>query len=95
MSDDTVQLVRVQRAIYFVGGLVLGLFGLQSIAGTSLGVYGYYFYSPRATPSAFQGVSWGVDFLIGFLFLAGGALLLALGFRAGRAEPASVDTVPR
>ena len=84
MAGSAAESNRVERAIYLVGALVLGLLGLQSLAGTGLGVYDYFNQFHNSSPGTTVEVNWAVDFLIGFLFFFGGLFLLFMWFRVYR-----------
>jgi len=42
MPDDGTGLGRIERSIYVVGAIVLGLFGIQSLSTPALQVYNFY-----------------------------------------------------
>ncbi len=82
MASETAPGRGVEQSVYLVGGLGLGLFGIQSLATTVVNIYGGMYNPNRAldiSPPTWAG--WVAGLVVGVLFLASGAYLL---FRARR-----------
>lgn len=94
MPDETAPGHGVEKAVYYVGGLGLGLFGIQQLATTFVDIYsGTYSPSGRAldiSPPTWAG--WIVGLSVGFLFLLGGLYLLFRNRRAGRMRSSGAAT---
>ena len=90
MSDDTTSGRGVEKAVYLVGGLGLGLFGVQELANTAVSIYGGTFNpAGRAIDIAPPTwAAWATGIVVGALFLLGGAYLL---LRARRIHPTRAD----
>lgn len=89
MSDEATTGRGVERAVYLVGGLGLGLFGVQEIANTLVDVYGTT-YNPAGrvveiAPPTWA--AWATEVAVGVLFLLGGAYLLLRRRRLGPTRP--------
>lgn len=93
MSDETTSGRGIEKAVYMVGGLGLGLFGIQELATSVVNIYGgTYNPSGRAldiAPPTWAG--WTAGIVVGVLFLLGGAYLLIRARRLGSTRPTSVS----
>jgi hypothetical protein len=92
MSDESTAGRGVEKAVYLVGGLGLGLFGIQDLVNTAVSVYsGTYNPSGRTldiAPPTWAG--WTAGIVVGVLFLLGGAYLLIRARRLGSTKPTNV-----
>lgn len=82
MTEDPAGLVRIERAIYIVGSLILLLLGIQGLAITSLTVYDTI--SGPFSITSHTSLNWGIEYLVSFLELLGGLALASLAMRANR-----------
>ena len=84
MPDDGTGLGRIERSIYVVGAIVLGLFGIQSLSTPALQVYNFYAVGGHGSPSTNLQVDWAVEFLVAILMILGGLFLARLTVRVHR-----------
>lgn len=92
MSDEAPSGRGVEKSVYLVGGLGLGLFGLQQVVSTAVNIYGGT-YNPGGrtldiAPPEWAG--WTAGVVVGVLFLLGGAYLLLRASRLGSTRPKDV-----
>ncbi len=84
----------MDKAVYLVGGLGLGLFGIQDLATTVVSIYGGTYDASGRTldiaPPTWAG--WIAGLTVGILFLLGGAYLLFRTRRLGRTRTANVSS---
>lgn len=94
MPDEAMPGRGVEKSVYLVGGLGLGLLGIQDLAATAVSVYGGT-YNPNgraldiASPTW---AGWAAGVVVGVLFLLGSAYLL---LRARRLSPTQPANAPR
>lgn len=92
MSDESVGMARVERAVYAVGAAVVLVFSIEALEAVGLTIYNALAPSGHPTPSTETLTTWSVQILVGIVFFLGGLTLLYLASKAhrrARAPPTS------
>lgn len=82
MPDGNLSSVRVERAIYLVGGLVIGLLGFQALVSVLLSLYDTFVPGPAPGPGSHFWVDVGVSAFVSVVFVLVGLSLLYLAWRS-------------
>ena len=82
MTDGNLSSVRVERAIYLVGGLVIGLPGFQALVSVLLSLYDTFVPGPAPGPGSHYWVDEGVSAFVSVVFILVGLSLLYLAWRS-------------
>jgi protein-S-isoprenylcysteine O-methyltransferase Ste14 len=86
---------RIERAIYLVGGLVLFLWGFQSIVSSVLSIYDVLVPGPPPPASSHFWVDQSVMIFVELIILLAGLFLLSLAWRAHRRSRSGVPRDPK
>ncbi|MFZ1023571.1 MAG: hypothetical protein WAN87_05500 [Thermoplasmata archaeon] len=81
--------LRIERAIYLVGGLAVLLWGFQSIVSSLLSIYNAVSPGPAPPASSHFWIDQSVTIFVQLIIVLAGLLLLSLAWRAHRLARAS------
>jgi hypothetical protein len=83
--------LRIERAIYLVGGFVIFLWGFQSTVLSLLSFYDVLVPGPAPGPGSHFWLDQSVMIFVGLVFLLVGIFLLTLAWRAHRSSRSAGD----